>query len=84
MILFSERIFGRDVVRRLGFPPQTTTLPSGSMRQRIYDTIRNNITKLAEPYHAWTNACSTENVHNQTISAVHCTGRVLEEDAMNY
>ena len=57
--------------------PQGTVVPCGSkLMADIYNT----------PFYYWknNNYCTTENANKESFKAQYCTGRVLEEDAMNY
>ena len=57
--------------------PQGTVVPEGS---KLYADIYN------KPNTYWrnNNYCTTENANKGNSYAAYCTGRVLEEDAMNY
>ena len=58
--------------------PQGTVVPFGS---KLYDDIGF---EWANGYWRNNNYCTTENANKGDWSAADCTGRVLEEDAMNY
>ena len=73
---FAFDITGQDTENRYGIP-QGTVVPKGS---KLHADINN----FPEYYWRNNNYCTTENVNIGSHFAEYCTGRVLEEDAMNY
>ena len=73
---FAFDITGQDTENRYGIP-QGTVVPHGS---KLYADIYN----YPNLYWRNNNYCTTENVNRGSHFAEYCTGRVLEEDAMNY
>ena len=73
---FGFDITAQDDEKRYNIP-QGTVVPVGS---KLYADIYN------QPNYYWrnNNYCTTENVNRGYYFAEYCTGRVLEEDAMNY
>ena len=72
---FSFYIITNQYYNRYGIP-QGTVVPFGS---KLYADLNwDNF------YWETNNNCTTENANKGDWKAAYCTGRVLEEDAMNY